>query len=75
MHRAKSSRPIQDADPALSRLAKELKPYLRGWCGYFCFCQTRGRLRTWKRGSADDNACISSGNGGTAQPLQGTAPS
>ncbi|WP_432430881.1 hypothetical protein [Mesorhizobium loti] len=52
-----------------------MKPYLRGWCGYFCFCQTRGRLRTWKRGSADDNACISSGNGGTAQPLQGTAPS
>ncbi|UVK49930.1 hypothetical protein DBIPINDM_008061 (plasmid) [Mesorhizobium sp. AR02] len=57
-------------------MIKELKPYLIGWRDYFGFCQTpHGCLRTWKRGSAEDYACISGGNGEWAQPLQGTAPS
>ena len=49
MHRAKSPRQIQDADPGddtpntgdqPAELIEELTPYIIGWRGYFGFCQT-----------------------------------
>ena len=56
---------------SLPQLIEELTPYLRGWRGYFGFCQTPRVLANLGRGSAEDYARIFGGSGRTG-PIAST---